>query len=179
MSYLSRGRSGRRHRLSLLGGRHISPWPCAADPVQRYSRWTAPPARARRPFSRTRGPRGDLRRGLIIASVAFRLGGPRTRTVERSAGLVVAGVLTAVTVAPYVFVPAPPPVPGCSCSSPAPRRRRHGRPSSPRCRRGQRREPSSRDRLGGLVAAVVIVGVISESSALQRFAATRVAPLCS
>jgi drug/metabolite transporter (DMT)-like permease len=127
------------------------------------------------------GPREMAAVALIIAAVGvFAWAAPREPgEVERSAGLVVAlGILAAVTVAPYAISLL-----------------RRGRfpmlllVASAGAADGMAAFVAkivAQDATEGallavvgwaaLVAAVVIVGVISESSALQRFAATRVAP---
>jgi drug/metabolite transporter (DMT)-like permease len=127
------------------------------------------------------GPREWLAVLLIIGSVAvFAWAAPReTQDVERGAGLVVAlSVLIAVTVLPYAIAAT-----------------RHGRfpmlllVASAGAADGLAAFVAkivAQDAADGaltavivwaaLVAAVVIVGLISESTALQRFAATRVAP---
>jgi drug/metabolite transporter (DMT)-like permease len=127
------------------------------------------------------GPREIAAVALIIASVGvFAWSAPREPgEVERSAGLVVSlGILAAVTVAPYAISIL----------------RRGKYPmlllvASAGAADGMAafvakivaQDATERALLAvvawaALVAAVVIVGVISESSALQRFAATRVAP---
>ena len=127
------------------------------------------------------GPREIAAVALIIASVGvFAWAAPREPgEVERSAGLVVAlGILAAVTVAPYAISFL----------------RRGKYPmlllvASAGAADGMAafvakivaQDATERALLAvvawaALVAAVVIVGVISESTALQRFAATRVAP---
>ena len=127
------------------------------------------------------GPREIAAVALIIASVGvFAWAAPREPgEVERSAGLVVAlGILAAVTVAPYAISIL----------------RRGKYPmlllvASAGAADGMAafvakivaQDATERALLAvvawaALVAAVVIVGVISESTALQRFAATRVAP---
>jgi drug/metabolite transporter (DMT)-like permease len=127
------------------------------------------------------GPREMAAVALIIASVGvFAWAAPREPgEVDRSVGLVVAlGLLAAVTVAPYAI-----------------RLIRHGQfpmlllVASAGAADGMAAFVAkivAQDATEGallavvawaaLVAAVVIVGVISESTALQRFAATRVAP---
>jgi drug/metabolite transporter (DMT)-like permease len=127
------------------------------------------------------GPREIAAVALIIAAVGvFAWAAPREPgEVERSAGLVVAlGILAAVTVAPYVISFL---------------RRGHFPMlllvASAGAADGMAAFVAkivAQDATEGallavvawaaLVASVVIVGVISESTALQRFAATRVAP---
>jgi drug/metabolite transporter (DMT)-like permease len=127
------------------------------------------------------GPREVLAVVLIIGSVAvFAWAAPRdTGDVERSTGLVVAlAILIGVTLAPYAISLV----------------RRSAHPmlvlvASAGAADGLAafvakivaQDASDGALVGvvlwaGLVAAVVIIGLISESTALQRFAATRVAP---
>jgi drug/metabolite transporter (DMT)-like permease len=127
------------------------------------------------------GPREMAAVALIIASVGvFAWAAPReTSDVERGAGLVVAlSILAAVTAAPYVI--------GLVARRDFPMLLLVASAGAADGMAAFVAKIVAQDATEGallavvawaaLVAAVVIVGVISESTALQRFAATRVAP---
>ncbi len=127
------------------------------------------------------GPREIAAVVLIIASVGvFAWAAPREPgEVERSAGLVIAlGILAVVTVTPYLI--------GLIAHRPFPMLMLVASAGAADGMAAFVAKIVAQDASEGallaviawaaLVAAVVLVGVISESTALQRFAATRVAP---
>ena len=127
------------------------------------------------------GPREMAAVALIIASVGvFAWAAPREPgEVERSAGLVVAlGLLAVVTVAPYVI--------GLIRHRQFPMLMLVASAGAADGMAAFVAKIVAQDATegallavvawAGLVAAVVLIGVVSESTALQRFAATRVAP---